>query len=504
MTAKHRKGKNNHKHEDNFFKNEVLESEVRAGGNNYSLLLVLFLIIVIVGVSGTWFCFQQHQTLTYLSDNLLGMQMKIVKLQSSHEEFRQSNHKQHLSENLEIRLNALEESYALAQKQVGMALATAEQLKTSDLPAQVLSLHTEMKTRLAEMQQDTVSLEHLSHLQSMLKEKSKEFEGVKLQVEGLAALSTELSQKVDVLTGSLGEAELKLEEKADQVSMLSTTLDGQAYEVLRLKEQLATYQVQLEASTLKLAAVRELLQIEPSPQVQQLSTLADEAQPATQSVEEIEEEETPAAEEEVDPTAVEKEASLEGEQLEPEEASPHDEAPVELPLSSHFFSVAEEIALAEEVEVAKPEQDDLRKEVDTIKIEEESHEGIPEGDIIEEALQVEEETSKAEVDASEGEEVEKEENQTAEEEVGDKEEALVNEENSTAEEEEEKAPEDNKSEEASEGEKGLEESLLEEAVSEGKVELQVVAAEEESHIEVEAEASEKNCHQKRHWNYHTH
>lgn len=162
----------------------------------------------------------------------------------------------HISESLETRLNALEESYALAQKQVGMALATAEQLKMSDLPAQVLSLHTEMKTRLAEMQQATVSLEQLSHLQTMLEGKNEEFEDVRHQVEGLATLSAELSQKVEVLTESLGEAESKLEERVGQVATLSATLDGQTTEVLSLKEQLDTYQAQLEASTLEMATVR--------------------------------------------------------------------------------------------------------------------------------------------------------------------------------------------------------------------------------------------------------
>lgn len=93
MTAKHRKGKSNQKHEDNFFKNEVMESEVRGGANNYTLLLVLFLMIVIGGATGAWFCFQQHQSLTDLTDNLMGMQMKIVRLQSSHEEMRQSSSK---------------------------------------------------------------------------------------------------------------------------------------------------------------------------------------------------------------------------------------------------------------------------------------------------------------------------------------------------------------------------------------------------------------------------
>lgn len=93
MTAKHRKGKSNHKQEDNFFKHEALESEVRGGGNHYTLLFLLFLMIVIGGATAAWFCFQQHQTITYLADNLMGMQMKIVKLQASHEEIRQSNDK---------------------------------------------------------------------------------------------------------------------------------------------------------------------------------------------------------------------------------------------------------------------------------------------------------------------------------------------------------------------------------------------------------------------------
>lgn len=161
-----------------------------------------------------------------------------------------------ISESLEARLNSLEESYALAQKQVGMAMATAEQLKTSDLPAQVLSLHTEMKARLTEMQQATVSLEQLNQLQTKLKEKSEEFEDVRLQVEGLAILSAELSQQIEVLTGSLGEAELKLEERVGQVTTLSATLQGQAAEVLSLKEQLNSYQAHLETSTQEMATVR--------------------------------------------------------------------------------------------------------------------------------------------------------------------------------------------------------------------------------------------------------
>lgn len=157
---------------------------------------------------------------------------------------------------MEARLNALEESYSLAQKQVGMALATAEQLKTSDLPAQVLSLHTEMKTRLAEMQQATVSLEQLSQLQTMLKGKSEEFEDVKMKVEVLATLTGELAQKVDILTGGLEEAESKLEEKVGEIATLSATLDRQAAVMLRLKDQLDAYQTQLKASVVEMTTVR--------------------------------------------------------------------------------------------------------------------------------------------------------------------------------------------------------------------------------------------------------
>ncbi|MEQ2195400.1 hypothetical protein XENOCAPTIV_012183, partial [Xenoophorus captivus] len=260
MTAKHRKGKSNHKQEDNFFKNEILETEVRPGGYSHTPLLVLVLIVVIGFITGGWFFFQQHLTLTELTDNVMGIQVKVTKLQSSHEELRLSNTKQHVSENVETRLASLEESYVLAQKQVGMALATAEQLKTSDLPAQVLSLHTEMKSQLEEVQQAAVSLEQLNQLQSMLMEKSTEFEDVRKQVEGLAVLSGELSQKVEDLSLNLEEAESKIEKNTDQIATMSSSLDGQTSEVLRLKNQLDTYQAQLENSLLEMANLRKLLE----------------------------------------------------------------------------------------------------------------------------------------------------------------------------------------------------------------------------------------------------
>ncbi|XP_060930129.1 uncharacterized protein LOC133004674 [Limanda limanda] len=215
MTAKQRKPKNNQKNEENLFKNEVVESQQgrsAGGGSNSAGLLLLFLMIVAVGAAGAWLCLQQHQTLTHLTDNLTAMQMKVVRLQSSQEELRQTSDKA-MPESVDQRLIALEESFARAQKQVGMALATTEQLKTKDLPAQLLSLHTEMKTRMAEMQQATASLKQLEQLQNVMKTKTEELEDVRLQVEGLTSLSAELSQTVEVLTGGLGAAESMLEEK---------------------------------------------------------------------------------------------------------------------------------------------------------------------------------------------------------------------------------------------------------------------------------------------------
>ena len=162
----------------------------------------------------------------------------------------------HMLEIVENRLIALEDSYALAQKQVGMALATAEQLKTKDLPAQVLALHSEMKTRMAEMQQATASLEQLEQLQTLVKGKSRESEDVRVQVEGLTALSMDLSQTVEVLTGSLGAAETMLEEKEGHIATLGTALIEQAAELLKLNLEVDAQQAQLKASSQEVATVR--------------------------------------------------------------------------------------------------------------------------------------------------------------------------------------------------------------------------------------------------------
>ncbi|XP_077368705.1 uncharacterized protein LOC144013556 isoform X1 [Festucalex cinctus] len=255
MTAKHRKGKSNHKHEEDHVKSEIPESEVRSGGNNYTLVLFVCLVVVAGVATGAWFCYQQHQTLTHLTDTVTGMQMKVVKLQASQETMRQTSDKVRVSDDVESRIGALEEAYALAQKQVDQALATAEQLKTSDFPAQVLSLHTEMKSHLAEIQRTAVSVEQLNQLQARLQGKAEEFEGVALQVEGLATSSADLSKRVEAVMGRLEEAEAML----GDVAALSDDVKEQTAQLMGLEVQLKSYQTEM-------ATIRELLPNEGSVQ----------------------------------------------------------------------------------------------------------------------------------------------------------------------------------------------------------------------------------------------
>lgn len=143
-----------------------------------------------------------------------------------------------------------------AQKQVGVALATAEQLKTSDLPAQVLSLHTEMKARLEEVQQSAISTEQLALLQAAVRSRSEEFEAFKADVAALAGANADLTVTVEGLSGGLATTESKLEEQASQMGALASQLEGQVTDLWGLKEALALHTAQLEASSQEIVTVR--------------------------------------------------------------------------------------------------------------------------------------------------------------------------------------------------------------------------------------------------------
>ncbi|KAJ3586302.1 hypothetical protein NHX12_012702 [Muraenolepis orangiensis] len=373
MTGKHRKAKSA-KHEDNFFKHDVPESEVRDAGSNtsFTVQFVLLLMMVVGGATVSWFCVQQHQTVGHLTDIYTGMQMKI----------------EHSSDGVQKRFDALEDSFAMAQKQAGVAMATAEQLKASDLPAQALSLHIEMKARLAEVQQAAASAEQLGLLHGALQGKSEELEVVRLQVEELGALSAQLAQRVEALAGGLGQAD--------------AALDGQATELRGLKAQLGAHGSQLEASSLEVSAVREMLEAEHSSRV-----LEPEGE-APVEPEEVVAAAAPPLPEEVVPTAaeepvVEEPVVEEPEQEDGDEAQPEEEqeAPTAAPVEQEVVEM-EEVAEEEEVhEESSPEP----QEVEVEEAREEEEETAEEE---QEVAEEEEEEEAAAAAASEGDAVEEE------------------------------------------------------------------------------------------------
>ncbi|XP_036388106.1 putative uncharacterized protein DDB_G0287113 [Megalops cyprinoides] len=268
-TARHRKGKNHIKRDENSFIHEALESEPR-NGNLYVLLFILFLMLIVGGAVVVWFCHQQQQTITQLTENLTSMQMKVVKFQTFQEEMRTNKDKLPIPEGFEERLYALEGAYAQAQKQVEKAVAITEQMKTSDLRVQVLSLDTEMKVRISELEQTTVSTEELEHLQEVIKSKSEEFQGVKERLADVVSTNTELTGSVEALSASFTSAEARVAEQASLVDDLTSQLEGQVSELLGLKETMALHKTQLETNFQELESIRGLLATEQARRTQNL------------------------------------------------------------------------------------------------------------------------------------------------------------------------------------------------------------------------------------------
>ncbi|KAJ8395361.1 hypothetical protein AAFF_G00033460 [Aldrovandia affinis] len=268
-TARHRKGKNNHKRVENNFINEDLDPEL-GSGNHYIPMLILLLMLLLGGIAAAWFCYEQQQTITQLTENLTGVQRNILHFQTFHEEMRKKNVELPIPEGFEERLHALEGAYAQAQTQVGMALSAAEQMKTSDLRAQMVSLHTEMMVRLSELELSTVSTEELNSLQNIVEGKSEEFQALKKNLSEMGSANTALAESVEGLSASLASAETKVGEQAALVDTLTSQLEGQFTELLGLKEALALHKAQLETSALDIATVKEVLEAEQTKRSQKL------------------------------------------------------------------------------------------------------------------------------------------------------------------------------------------------------------------------------------------
>ncbi|XP_015197701.2 hyaluronan mediated motility receptor isoform X1 [Lepisosteus oculatus] len=239
MTAKHRKGKNNHRQEENSFKDDSFERGPRNGKYNTSVIILFFLIGVGV-VTSSWFFTQQLQTIGVLTDNLRGVQLKIAQLQTLQEEVQKVNAKLYSSEGYEQRLFNLEEEHRLLQKHVEKSVTTIEELRSSELAARVSTLHTQMNTRLNALQETMIPRDEMIELQSLLEVTTKELDLLKQQVtivintssqqgEHLKSLSdsvTDYLGKVDSLEKTFSAQDQMLEEVRNENSMLVQNLEG--------------------------------------------------------------------------------------------------------------------------------------------------------------------------------------------------------------------------------------------------------------------------------------
>lgn len=141
---------------------------------------------------------------------------------------------------------ALEDAYAKAQRQVELALATSEQIKSKDLQNKVWSLQTEMNDKLAELQQNTISIAALS---AIIKNKSIEFEVVKQSVSTMLSTNTELSLQMSGFSSQLSFTNLRLDEQISVVDGLMSRLEGQKREINEIKDLFATNRELLATNT---------------------------------------------------------------------------------------------------------------------------------------------------------------------------------------------------------------------------------------------------------------
>lgn len=153
----------------------------------------------------------------------------------------------------EERLVAMENAYAKAQRQVELALSTSEQIKSSDLQSKVWSLQTEMNNKLAELQQNTISI---TALNAIVKNKSIEFEVVKQSVNTVLSANTELAIQISGFSSMLSVTKLRLDEQISTVEGLMSQLEGQKREINEIKELFAITQESIVTNTHELMDIK--------------------------------------------------------------------------------------------------------------------------------------------------------------------------------------------------------------------------------------------------------
>lgn len=226
------------------------------GPKEYALPCALFIFILFGGSMLGWFCSQQQQAIEELTEALTTMQTRITKLQ---QQLGSGSAQLASVGGFEERLLGLEEAYAKAQRQAEVALAASEQIKSKDLQNKVWALQTEMNAKLAELQQNSISI---ASLNAVIKNKSEEFEAVKQSVSSILSVDTELAVSVSGLTSTLSLTESRLGEHVSVIDGLKSQLKDQKREITEMKESFTSNQEALVTNVQELMELRQQMEVQ--------------------------------------------------------------------------------------------------------------------------------------------------------------------------------------------------------------------------------------------------
>ncbi|KAF7711538.1 FK506-binding protein 5 [Silurus meridionalis] len=259
-----RRGKSSSKQDDSWLPVEPSAIQTSRGFNEYVIPGVLLLIIAVGGSGFFWVCSDHQQTIDTLSETLASTQARITRLQ---QQLGPDNAQLANVGEFEERLVALEDAYAKAQRQVELALATSEQIKSIDLQSKVWSLQAEMNNKLAELQQNTISI---AAMNAIIKNKSTEFEVVKQSVNTMLNANTELAMHISGFSSMLSVTKVRLDEQISIVDGLTSRLEGQKEEINEIKELFASNKESLSTNAQQLMDIKELLESEQIKRTQNL------------------------------------------------------------------------------------------------------------------------------------------------------------------------------------------------------------------------------------------
>uniref|UniRef100_W5LBD5 Zgc:66479 n=1 Tax=Astyanax mexicanus TaxID=7994 RepID=W5LBD5_ASTMX len=226
------------------------------GIKEYALPCAVFIFILLAGSTLAWFCSQHQQAIEELTEALGTMQTRITKLQ---QQLGSGSAQLASVGGFEERLLGLEEAYAKAQRQAEVALAASEQIKSKDLQNKVWALQTEMNAKLAELQQNSISI---ASLNAILKNKSEEFEAVKQSVSAIMSANTELAVSVSGLASTLSLTETHLGEHVLVVEGLKSQVEDQKWEIAEMRESFTNKQEALVTNVQELMELRQQMELQ--------------------------------------------------------------------------------------------------------------------------------------------------------------------------------------------------------------------------------------------------